>query len=121
MKPIDFMCLDGALEKIHKQAETNLFNVDFLNQGIKSLCGLSTLAKVLSAKYDVMITNPPYIGPSTMEAKVKDYALKNYPNSKADMFAMFMETGFVKKNGFTAMINMNSWMFLTSYEKLRKA
>lgn len=52
---------------------------------------------------------------------MKDYAAKNYPNSKTDMFAMFMETGFVKSNGFTAMINMHSWMFLSSYEKLRVA
>ena len=68
-----------------------------------------------------MITNPPYIGPSSMEAVVKNYAAKNYPNSKTDMFAMFMETGFVKPNGLIAMINMHSWMFLSSYEKLRKA
>ena len=56
-----------------------------------------------------------------MEAPVKDYAVKNYPNSKADMFAMFMETTFVKQNGFMAMINMHSWMFLSSFEKLRQS
>ena len=54
-----------------------------------------------------------------MEAAVKAYASKEYPNSKVDMFAMFMETGFAKRNGFIAMINMHSWMFLSSFEKVR--
>lgn len=119
VKPIDFACLDSALDKAVKGAVTNLFNIDFLNMGMKRLRELSNLAKVLSSKYDVMITNPPYINPSSMEAVVKEYSIKNYPDSKTDMFAMFMETGFVRQHGFTAMINMHSWMFLASYEKLR--
>ena len=120
VKPIDFACLDAALDKISKNTVSNLFNIDFLNIGVKRLRELSNLAKILSSKYDVMITNPPYINPSSMEAVVKEYAVKNYPDSKTDMFAMFMETGFVKKTGFTSMVNMHSWMFLASYEKLRK-
>ena len=121
VKPIDFACLDGALDKVSKNSVSNWFNIDFLNIGLNRLRELSNLAKILSAKYDVMITNPPYINPSSMEAVVKEYAVKNYPDSKTDMFAMFMETGFVVKNGFIAMINMHSWMFLSSYEKLRNS
>lgn len=121
VKLIDFACLDSALEKINKQSIPSLFNTEFLGNGMKRLNELSMLAKVLSAKYDVMITNPPYIGPSSMEVPVKQYASKNYPNSKTDMFAMFMETAFVNKTGFIAMINMHSWMFLSSFEKLRES
>lgn len=121
VKQIDFACLDSALEKIYKQAVPSLFNTGFLSYGMKRLRELAALAKVLSAKYDVMITNPPYIGPSSMEAPVKEYAAREYPNSKADMFAMFMETGFTKINGFTAMINMHSWMSLSTYEQLRQS
>lgn len=120
VKPIDFEMLDNAIEKIRSKAVSTLFNVDFLERGVKRLKELSQLAKVLSYKYDVMITNPPYIGPSTMEAAVIDYATQYYPNSKADMFAMFMETGLVKKYGLVSMINMESWMSLPTYEKLRK-
>lgn len=119
VKQIDFACIDAALDKISKRAVSTLFNIDFLNNGINRLKELSNMARILSAKYDVMITNPPYRPISSMEASVVEYAAKNYPNSKTDMFAMFMETGFVKKNGFMAMINMHSWMFLSSYEKLR--
>ena len=121
VKMTDFSCLDGALEKIHKQAIANLFNTEFLGNGMKRLTELSALAKVLSSKYDIMITNPPYRPISSMEDSVKKYASIFYPYSKTDLFAMFMETGFVKNNGFTAMVNMHSWMFLSSYEKLRNS
>lgn len=119
VKPIDFACLDGVLDKISRSAVTNLFNIDFLNMGIRRLRELLNLARLLSEKYDVMITNPPYRAISTMEESVSIYAGDNYPNSKTDMFAMFMETGFVKQNGFTAMVNMHNWMTISSYEDLR--
>lgn len=119
VKPIDFACLDGALDKISKNAVISLFNFDFFNMRMKRLRELSNLAKVLSAKYDVMITNPPYRPISSMEAVVSEYAVKNYPNSKTDMFAMFMETELVKNHGYLAMINMHSWMFISSYSDLR--
>lgn len=95
--------------------------LDFQNHMLPLAEKLCKIASVLAKKYDVMITNPPYIGISSLEQPAKDYANKYYPNSKADMFAMFMETDFVKKNGFTAMINMHSWMFLGSFEKLRSS
>ena len=119
VKQIDFACVDAALDRIAKRAVPTLFNIEFLNDGINRLRELVNLSKVLSAKYDVMITNPPYRPISSMEAAVGSYAIENYPNSKTDMFAMFMETEFAKKNGFTAMINMHSWMFLSSYKELR--
>ncbi len=118
VKTIDFESLENALGKI-KKTVSSLFNVEFLSVGIKRLEELTNLAKLLSSKYDVMITNPPYIGIPSMEDPVKDYAVRNYPNSKADMFAMYMETDFANTNGFIAMINMHSWMFLSSFEKLR--
>lgn len=120
VKPVDFVRLDGALEKLSKESVADVFNIEFLNEGLDRLKVLSNLARILSDKYDVMITNPPYIGPAVMETAVKEYAAKNYPDSKADMFAMFMETGFIKVNGFMAMINMHSWMFISSYKNLRK-
>lgn len=119
VKPIDLDLLDNTIEKIRTKAVSTLFNVDFLERGIKRLKELSLLAKVLAAKYDVMITNPPYIGLSVMESAVKEFAVESYPNSKSDMFAMFMETGFTKQHGYTAMINMHGWMFLSSFEKVR--
>ncbi|MCI6014854.1 MAG: BREX-1 system adenine-specific DNA-methyltransferase PglX [Coprobacillus sp.] len=121
IKKEDFTTIENAIKMIESKAVINIFNSKFLSDGVKCLKYLLSQAKVMAEKYDVMITNPPYIGISSMEKPVKDYASFVYPNSKTDMFAMFMETNFVKQNGFLAMINMHSWMFLSSYEKLRKS
>ena len=111
--------IEKSIELLSNNAVINIFNSNFLNEGIACLRRLVKQAYVLSKKYDVMITNPPYIGITSFEAPVKEYASKFYENSKADMFAMFMETSFVKPNGYTAIINMQSWMFLSSFEKFR--
>ncbi len=76
---------------------------------------------VLTQKYDVVVTNPPYMAVSNAGAKVNDYVKKNFPDSKADMFAVFIERcgQMTKKNGYQAMITQHAWMFLSSFEKLR--
>lgn len=75
-------------------------------------------ARLLVQKYDVVITNPPYMAPDN---KQKSYVQKNYPDSKSDLFAVFIEKGisFAKDNGYSCLVTMQSWMFLSSYEKLR--
>jgi type II restriction/modification system DNA methylase subunit YeeA len=81
------------------------------------------MAEVLSPKYHVVVANPPYMGGKGMNPSLKNWAGKNFPASKADLFAMFMERGLMltQANGVLAMINMQSWMFLGTYEKLRAA
>ncbi len=78
-------------------------------------------AGLLSREYDVVAANPPYMGSKGMNGWLKDFAQRQYPESKADLFAMFMERclGFAKHRGLVAMINMQSWMFLSAYEALR--
>ncbi|HBR1749213.1 TPA: BREX-1 system adenine-specific DNA-methyltransferase PglX [Klebsiella pneumoniae] len=78
-------------------------------------------ALVLSIRYDAVIANPPYMGGKGMNADLKEFAKKQYPNSKSDLFAIFMERAFklLSQYGFNAQINMQSWMFLSSYEQLR--
>lgn len=81
---------------------------------------LKTQAEFLSAKYHCVVTNPPYLGKGFCDV-LKNYIQTNYPNSKADTMATFMERclNFAPTNGKVAMINMQSWMFLSSYENLR--
>jgi len=78
-------------------------------------------ADYLSQKYHVVVANPPYLGSKGMNSRLGKWAKDNYPDSKADLFAMFMERGFelILRQGYSAMITMQSWMFLSSYEKLR--
>lgn len=116
---LDYAAIEGVIDKLDHKVVPTTFNAYFVSDGAAQLKILLNQARILSAKYDVMITNPPYIGISSMEAPVKEYAVEYYPNSKTDMFAMFMETGLVKRNSFTAMVNMHNWMTLSSYEELR--
>ena len=86
-----------------------------------ALWNLVELGAVMAQKYDVVVTNPPYMAVSNAGAKVNDYVKKNFPDSKADLFAVFIERcgQMVKKNGYQAMITQHAWMFLSSFEKLR--
>jgi hypothetical protein len=76
---------------------------------------------LLAQKYDVVVTNPPYMGGSGMNAALSEFVKENYPDSKSDMFAIFIERcrEMTKPNGYQAMITQHAWMFLSSYEKLR--
>ena len=78
-------------------------------------------AIILTQGYDVVVTNPPYMAVSNAGAKVNVYVKKNFPDSKADLFAVFIERcgQMAKKNGYQAMITQHAWMFLSSFEKLR--
>ena len=82
---------------------------------------LVRIAKNLGQKYDAVVTNPPYMGASGMGAKLSKYVKDNYPDSKSDLFAVFIEKcgQMAKKNGYQAMITQHAWMFLSSFEKLR--
>ena len=78
--------------------------------------------KIFAQKYDVCCTNPPYMGGSGMNVTLTDYVKEKYPDSKSDLFAVFIERcgQLAKANGFYAMITQHAWMFLSSYEKLRE-
>ena len=82
---------------------------------------LKEQAEYLSRQYHCVVTNPPYMGQKGMNATLKTYVEINYPLSKADLMANFMERclSFCLSKGKLALINQNSWMFLSSYEELR--
>lgn len=87
----------------------------------KKMLNLIEIGKVMAKKYWVVSTNPPYAGTSNLSAKVNNFVKKNYPDSKADLFAVFIERcgKMIQKNGYQAMITQHAWMFINSYEKLR--
>ena len=77
--------------------------------------------RLLAQQYDVVVTNPPYMAVSNGNAALNKFVKGNYPDSKGDLFACFMERcgQFTKENGYQAMITQHAWMFLSSFEKLR--
>lgn len=82
---------------------------------------LIEVGELLSRRYDVVVTNPPYMGSANMSAKLSDFVKKHYPDSKSDLFAAFMERcgQMTAQNRYQAMITQHAWMFLSSFEKLR--
>ena len=88
---------------------------------LRELLPLVQVAEALAQKYDVVVTNPPYMGNGGMSAKLSNYIRKNYSDAKSDLFAVFIEKcqSITSKNGYQAMITQHSWMFLSSFEKLR--
>ena len=90
-------------------------------QLLRVLYPLIEQARMLVQKYDVVVTNPPYMGGSGMNARLSDYVKKYYPDSKSDLFAVFIErcAQMDKRGGYQAMITQHAWMFLSSFEKLR--
>ena len=103
-----------ALEKEILNNDT-IFGIELRNK----LLPLIKQAKILANKYDVVVTNPPYMGQSYMPTNLKKYINEHYKESKSDLCTAFMQNNLVKENGLLAMINQHSWMFLSSFEDLR--
>lgn len=115
---------DGFLKAWELTAEQTVSNVVMLlwyNEWNQIVPVLAKQAKILSQKYDVVVTNPPYMGISNGNIKLNEFVKKNYPDSKSDLFAIFIERcgQMIKENRYQAMITQHAWMFLSSFEKLR--
>ena len=102
--------------------ERNLFASTDLGPLQKRLQELIAVGEILARKYEVVVTNPPYMGNSGMNSKLSNFVKNNYPDSKNDLFATFIEKGNAMscKHGCNCMVTMQSWMFLSSFETLRK-
>ena len=96
----------------------NLDKFKYQNE-IQILKNIINQSKILSKNYDIVITNPPYMGNSGMNPNLKDYLKNNFSNSKSDLFAVFIEKCHEFSNGFVAIITQQSFMFLSTFEKLR--
>jgi len=112
---------DSAEVRAAIDAENIASNI-FLQDTHKKVMCLLEMSDYLAPRYHVVVTNPPYMGSKGMNAQLKEFAEKNYPDSKSDLFAMFIERcmKMALPDAFTAMITMQSWMFLSSFEKLRR-
>lgn len=110
----------------NNEQETLIFNEDEMiidiNEESELIESLIKQHITLTNQYETVVTNPPYMGGKGFSSKLKTYVEKNYKDSKSDLFAVFIErcNEFTKKNFYTSMITMQSWMFLSSFETLRK-
>lgn len=120
------LSLSDATRTFIEKRFTELKNTDFRDinaeivyQKIKSYV---PILLILSKKYSSVVANPPYMGQKNMNDNLKNYVSANYPLSKTDLFAVFMESTIemMLNKGYMSMINQHSWMFLSSFEKLRE-
>ena len=110
---------DALYARFDEVADKSSFHRESIR---KNLLPLVQVAQTLAQKYDVVVTNPPYMGASNMNSDLSEYVKKYYPDSKSDLFAVFIEvcSRMAKQNGYQAMITQHAWMFLSSFEKLRE-
>ncbi len=115
----DVTDVDGMLRILESK---NIAGQLFISMTHQKVLQALRQADYLSPKYHVVIANPPYMGGNGMNGRLAAWVKNNYPNSKSDLFAMFIERNLdlVQKRGAVAMITMQSWMFLSSFESLRK-
>ena len=114
---------EATLEKLKKQlAEEGESSDLFWQQTQEKLKKAIQQLTALAQKYHCVVDNPPYMGGGNMNSALGDFVKTNFPKSKADLMACFMEVGIaaLRPKGFLGMINQHSWMFLSSYEALRK-
>ena len=110
----------------NNEQETLIFNEDEMiidiNEELELIESLIKQHITLTNQYEAVVTNPPYMGGKGFSPKLKTYVEKNYKDSKSDLFAVFIErcNEFTKKNCYTSMITMPSWLFLSSFENIRK-
>ena len=118
------MQYDAIYERIDiltRSYAENIFQTQYNSVAVEQLLPLVKQSQIMSKKYDVVVTNPPYVGNGGMSPKLSTYVKDNYSDSKSDLFAVFIEQcgDMTKQKGFQAMITQHAWMFLSSFEKLR--
>ena len=120
VKEVDFGRIENRLAEIQEDI-TNLLNRDSRDRIINIFPNIVKQGKAMSNRYHICVTNPPYMGSKGMSGKLRKYLEESYNNSKADLCTVFMELEdlYVSKNGFLSMINQHTWMFLSSFDKLR--
>ncbi|MFD1006755.1 BREX-1 system adenine-specific DNA-methyltransferase PglX [Oceanisphaera ostreae] len=120
---VDNKHLNVLVDLKAKLLEKKNSNHQSTREAVEALLPIVEQAILLSTIYDVAIANPPYMGSKGMNAALRDFAKKEYPDSKSDLFAMFMERAFkfLTDTGYNAQVNMQSWMFLSSYKNIRES
>ena len=106
-----------ALKQLSEATSQDLFVSDALTH----LAELVQQAEMLAVQYDAVVANPPYMGSGGMNAWLRKFAKDHFPEAKSDLFACFIERGYTlaKDAGHNAMVTMQSWMFLSSFEAMR--
>lgn len=122
VKEIDFDIIERRVEEIRKDDITDIFELQFKNVILDKIPILIKQARLISKKYDIVVTNPPYMGHRGMNDKLSNHIKNNFPDAKTDFFAVYIEKSkeMCKSNGFYSLITQPSWLFLSTFTRLRE-
>lgn len=122
IKPLNYEGLKEAWETSAAATAHDANMAMWYDAAKDAVAQLIEQAVMLSQKYDAVVTNPPYMGSSGMGANLTNFVKKYYPDSKSDLFAVFIEvcSHMAAEKRYQAMITQHAWMFLSSYGKLRE-
>ena len=119
----ELQALRKRLDDIEEMSDMgNLLDMMQSDEITRQFYPLVELAEVMVQKYDVVVTNPPYLGNGRFSVKLDSYVKANYPEEKSDLSMVMLNKaleGFAVENGFVAFITTSSWMFLSGFEKVR--
>lgn len=121
VQPVDFSGLIERIGVIAQSDELNFIAMENKRIACEKILPLVNQAQALSQKYDVVCTNPPYMGGSGMNSVLSEYVKRCYSEAKSDLFAALIIKclEFTKQNGYSSLVTMQSWMFLSSFEEMR--
>lgn len=113
IEPKDYSILENEIMTLN-----NIFTYELRDRIIP----LISLAKILSNKYEAIVTNPPYLSNNAMTPSLKDYVFDKYQITKTDLFACFIDrcNELITEDGYSALVTMQSWMFLSSFSDFRE-
>ncbi|MCR4614903.1 MAG: BREX-1 system adenine-specific DNA-methyltransferase PglX [Clostridiales bacterium] len=119
---VNYDAIYDRIEKISGSCDESLFVAQYKKDVTELLLPLVKQAQIMSQKYDVVVTNPPYMGRKSLNNTVGKFLKENYPAGKSELYSAFIVKciDMTKSNGFTAMITIHTWMFISSFEELRK-
>ena len=122
VETIDFSSISNRIKKIKNTSYSDFKSIKYQKEEINNIYPILKQAIILSRKYEIAITNPPYMGNGSMNLKLSNYLKKKFPDSKKDLFAVFIIKclSMVSEKRYLAMITQQAFMFLPSYETLRQ-
>lgn len=122
--PIDFTSLEDRIREIKEKKDIeDIFSLQYADIVMEEIAPIIHQAKIMSQKYDIVITNPPYLGRKSMNANLTAFIDKNFPKSKMELYAVFIEVclRYAKETSYVSLVTRDSWMFTSSFEELRES
>ena len=123
MAKLNFTALYQRIDIISRNFAEDMFQISYQNTAAQQLLPLIKQAEIMAQKYDVVVTNPPYMGARLINDSLREFLRDNYDIGKTDTYAAFIIRSLTMKkpSGFVGLMTPNTWLTINSYKKLRES